>query len=121
MCQQSPGNSGGDTSQSSCPNTLATNTLLAILLRALQVVGQEFTSSVVIRHPSTLELLTAYEAVVMGPTVDLLTVDLLTVRLTNLLTALAGARGSFELVENISREDYRHSSGRASLTGWTRS
>ena len=119
MCQQSPGNSGGDTSQSSCPNTLATNTLLAILLRALQVVGQEFTSSVVIRHASTLDLLTAYEAVVMGPTVDFLTADLLTVRLTNLLTALAGARGSFVFVENISREHYRHS--RASWTGWTRS
>jgi hypothetical protein len=46
----------------------------------------------------------------MGPTVYLLTVDLLTVRLTNLLTALAGARGSFVLVEKISREDYRHTS-----------
>ena len=85
------------------------------------MVGQEFTSSVlrhpssVLRPPSPLDLLTAYEAVVMGPTVylltvDLLTVDLLTVRLTNLLTALAGARGSFVLVEKISREDYRHTS-----------
>jgi hypothetical protein len=54
-------------------------------------------------------------------TVDLLTVDLLTVRLNNILTALAGAGGSFGLVEIISREHYRRTSGRASLTGSTRS